>query len=61
MIETQLVQRDFDKRWEMIAKIRDYENSYEYVDEQGNKIVFVPEKWVTTGVYDFILEEAANG
>ena len=30
ILETEIVQREWDKRWEQIAKIMDYENSYTY-------------------------------
>lgn len=56
IIERQLVQRDFDKRWEMIGKIMDHENKYTYKTESGNKISITPEKWITLKVYDFIME-----
>ena len=57
-LEVQIVQRDFDKRWERIVKVHDYENSYQYRDENGMRQTLVPTKWVTTHVFDFILEDA---
>lgn len=56
ILETELVQRAYDGRWERIAKIMDHENAYSYSNESGNKITFVPEKWITIAVYDFIME-----
>lgn len=59
-IETQLVQREFDGRWELIGKYRDVENTYVYGDEKGQVATLVPEKWITINVYDFIMEEVKN-
>lgn len=58
ILETQLVQRDYDKRWERIVKIMDKENSYTYNNEFGTPVTLIPEKWITTHVYDWIMEEA---
>lgn len=57
ILETQLVQRAFDGRWEKIVKIMDRENAYTYQNESGSKVTLIPEKWMTVGVYDFIMEE----
>lgn len=57
ILETQLVQRAYDGKWEKIARIPDYENSYTYVNESGVKTTSVPDKWITVKVYDFIMEE----
>jgi hypothetical protein len=56
ILETQIVQRDWDKRWEKIVKIMDYENSYTYLNESGSKMTLIPERWVTTAVYDYLVE-----
>jgi hypothetical protein len=56
IIETQLVQRSFDGRWEKIAKILDHENSYTYKNETGASVTLTPEKWITIAVYDFLME-----
>lgn len=56
ILETQIVQRDWDKRWEKIVKIMDYENSYTYLNESGVKMTLIPEKWITTAVYDYLVE-----
>lgn len=57
ILETQLVQRAFDGRWEKIVKIMDKENAYTYQNESGSKVTLIPEKWMTVGVYDFMMEE----
>ena len=57
VLETQLVQREFDGRWEKLIKILDHENSYTYGNEAGVKVTYTPEKWVVTDVYDFIMQE----
>lgn len=56
-IKTELVQREFDKRWEKIALIRDHENSYSFTNEQGIRTTLIPEKWITVEVFDFLMEE----
>lgn len=58
ILESQIVQRDFDKRWERIVKVQDLENAYTFANEQGVKMTLIPEKWVTVAVYDFIMEAA---
>lgn len=57
ILETQIVQRDWDKRWEKIVRVMDYENSYTYRNESGSSVTLIPEKWLTVAVYDFIMEE----
>lgn len=56
ILETQFKQRAFDGKWERIAKIMDYDNKYVYKTETGQRVTYVPEKWVTVGVYDYIME-----
>lgn len=56
VIETQLVQRDFDKRWELLWKVLDHENAYSFKNELGVYTTLTPEKWITAKVYDFIFE-----
>jgi hypothetical protein len=58
ILETELVQREYDGRWEKIAKIIDRENEYQYADESGVKMVTTPTRWVTVAVYDFLMDEA---
>ena len=31
----------------------DYDNKNTFTNEYGNKVSYIPEKWVTVGVYDF--------
>ncbi len=56
VLETQFKQRAFDGKWERIAKIIDYENKYTYSTESGSRVTLIPEKWVTVGVYDYMME-----
>jgi len=56
ILETQIVQREYDGRWERIVKIMDKENSYTYTNESGISVTLIPEKWIVTEVYDFIME-----
>lgn len=55
-LETELKQRAYDGKWELLARIMDHENSYTYGGENGNVITLVPEKWITIGVYDYLME-----
>jgi hypothetical protein len=57
ILETQIVQREYDGRWERIVKIMDKENSYTYTNESGISVTLIPEKWITTHVFDFLMEE----
>lgn len=56
ILETQIVQRDWDKRWEKIVKIMDNENAYTYRNENGVSVSLIPEKWVTVAVFDYLME-----
>lgn len=56
VLETQFKQREFDGKWERIVKIVDYDNRYNYTTESGSKVTLIPEKWVTVGVYDYLME-----
>lgn len=56
VLETQFKQRAFDNKWERIVKTMDYDNKNTFSNEYGNKVSYIPEKWVTVGVYDFIME-----
>jgi hypothetical protein len=58
VLETQIVQRDYDKKWEKIVKVMDFENKYTYCNEAGVSVTLIPEKWITVEVFDFIMEEA---
>lgn len=57
ILETQIVQREFDQRWEKLARVLDRENTYHYVNENGIRSTLIPEKWITLEVFDFIMEE----
>lgn len=56
ILETQFKQREFDGKWEKLAKVHDHENTYSYTTDSGNKVHLIPEKWVTVGVYDVMME-----
>lgn len=56
VLETQIVQREWDKRWEKVVKIMDNENAYTYRNENGISVTLIPEKWLVLEVYDFIME-----
>lgn len=49
-------QRAYDGKWERIVKIMDEENTYSYTNEVGSRVTLIPEKWVTVGVYDYLME-----
>mgnify|MGYP006284502141 FL=1 len=49
-------QRAFDGKWERIVKIMDLENIYTFIGENGSRMSHIPTKWVTVGVYDYMLE-----
>ena len=54
-IETDFHQRAFDGKWEHIAKVLDHDNAYTYKTESGNSVTLTPEKWITIGVYDYLM------
>jgi hypothetical protein len=56
ILETSFKQRAYDGKWEHIAKIVDFDNKYTYQTESGSKVTLVPEKWITIGVYDYLME-----
>jgi hypothetical protein len=56
ILETQFKQRAFDGKWERLGKIVDFENKYSYETETGSHITMIPEKWITLGVYDYLME-----
>lgn len=56
VLETQYKQRAFDGKWERIVRTLDHENKYSYTNEYGNKVTYIPEKWITTKVFDFLGE-----
>ena len=57
ILETQLVQREFDGCWERIVKIIDHENAYTYQNETGQRVTLTPTKWLTVAVYPFLMVE----
>ena len=48
---------------EISDSARDYLDSkrisYTYINESGVKMTLIPEKWITTDVFEFIMEEVA--
>ena len=56
VVEVQYKQRAYDGKWERIGRIVDYDNKYTYSTESGNRVTLIPEKWITLGVYDYMLE-----
>lgn len=56
VLETEFKQRAFDGKWERLGKIVDYDNKYSYMTESGSRVSLIPTKWVTLGVYDYIME-----
>ena len=56
VLETAFKQRAFDGKWERIVKIMDTDNMYSYTSETGSRVTMIPEKWVTVGVYDYLME-----
>ena len=57
ILETQLVQREYDGYWERIVKVMDHENAYTYRNESGTSVTLIPERWLTVAVYPFIMVE----
>lgn len=56
ILETQFVQRAFDGKWEKLARIMDNDNKYVYKSESGQKMTYIPTKWITVNVFDYIGE-----
>jgi hypothetical protein len=56
ILETAFKQRDYDSKWERLARVMDYDNKYVYKSESGQKMTYVPTKWVTVGVFDYVGE-----
>ena len=56
VLETSFKQRAFDGKWERIVKIMDLDNSYTFIVENGSRMTHIPTKWVTVGVYDYLME-----
>ncbi len=49
-------QRAFDGKWQRWVKIPDEDNAYSCVNEAGNRYTTMPEMWVVTDVYDYMME-----
>jgi hypothetical protein len=56
ILETAWKQRDYDGKWEKLAKIMDYDNKYVYKSESGSNLTYIPTKWMTVGVFDYVGE-----
>lgn len=56
ILEEDFKQRAFDGKWERIGKIKDFDNSYSFVNENGQSMTHIPTKWITLGVYDYLME-----
>jgi hypothetical protein len=56
ILETQFKQREYDGKWEKIVKVIDYDNKYVYKSESGHRLTYIPEKWMTVGVFDWLLQ-----
>lgn len=58
VLEEEFKQRAFDGKWQRWIKIMDFDNAYAYTNEHGSKITLIPEKWVVSDVYDYMMEIA---
>ena len=47
-----------DGKWERIVKIMDLDNTYTFIGENGSRMSHIPTKWITVGVYDYLMEIA---
>ena len=56
ILETAWKQRDYDSKWEKLAKVMDYDNKYVYKSESGSNLTYIPTKWMTVGVFDLLAE-----
>ena len=56
ILETSWKQRTYDGKWEKLAKVMDYENKYVYKSETGSNLTYIPTKWMTVGVFDYMME-----
>ena len=48
-------QRAFDGKWQRWIKYMDTDNMYSYTNEVGSRVTLIPEAWVVTDVYDYLL------
>ena len=60
ILETQFVQRAYDGHWEKVVRVKDYTNTYRYMNEQGQPDVLIPDKWLTVAVYPFLMDEVTS-
>jgi hypothetical protein len=56
ILETAWKQREYDGKWEKLAKVMDYDNKEVYKSESGSNLTYIPTKWMTVGVFDFMAE-----
>ena len=56
ILETAWKQRDYDGKWEKLAKVMYYDNKYVYKSESCSNLTYIPTKWMTVGVFDFMAE-----
>lgn len=54
--ESEWKQRQYDGKWQLLAKVQDFDNKYVYTTESGNKVSLIPEKWITVKVVDYMAE-----
>lgn len=55
VLEEEFKQRAFDGKWQRWVKTMDTENMYTYTNEYGSSITLIPDKWIVTDVYDYII------
>lgn len=55
-LEYDFKQRDYDGKWERLGRIKDTQNEYSYLTPSGQKVTLTPEKWITIGVYDYLVD-----
>jgi hypothetical protein len=48
-------QRAFDGKWQRWVKYLDVNNAYTFTNEIGSRVTLIPEAWVVTDVYDYLL------
>lgn len=56
VIREEFKQRQSDGKWQRLGLVMDHDNAYSYSTDSGAKVALVPEKWVTLGVYDYMME-----
>ena len=56
IFQEEFKQRAFDGKWERIVQIEDVDNTYVFINEYGSRQALTPLKWVTVGVYDYLME-----